>query len=344
MPVTENYKGGEYMNSRYYLKKISFALVTIAVCSLLTFVLFRMMPGDVYDVKARDMAISRGISFEQAKIMVTQMYNYDPTEPILQQMGRYYGALFQGNLGTSMTNSSITVNEIIAYYMPWTLFLVSFALTLSYILGTLLGSIMAWRRKSIISSLIAIYATIVNAIPPALVPTIVLSIFAFGFQWFPVQGAYSIEHQPGFNWLFIKDVLWHAALPVFAYTCTQINAWVMNMKGSCIGVMAEDYVTAAYARGLSSQTIRNKYVKKNALLPLYTALALSFGAMLGGATYMEGPFIYPGIGSQLGKALGNRDFTVCQGLLLVTTTATVLASLLVDFLMPKIDPRIKVEE
>jgi peptide/nickel transport system permease protein len=332
------------MNSRYYLKKTAMAILTIAVCSLLTFVLFRMMPGDVFDVKARDIAVARGIDFKEAKILVTQMYNYDPNEPIIEQMFRYYSALLRGNLGTSMTNSSITVNEIIAYYMPWTLFLVSIALTLSYFLGTWLGSIMAWRRKSILSSIIAAYATIVNAIPPALVPTFVLSIFAFGLQWFPIQGAYSIKFTPGFNWPFIKDVLWHAVLPVFAYTCTQINAWVMNMKGSCIGVMAEDYVTAAYARGLSSQIIRQKYVKQNALLPLYTALALSFGSMLGGATYMEGPFVYPGIGSQLAKALGNRDFTVCQGLLLITTAATVLASLLVDFLMPKLDPRIKREE
>jgi peptide/nickel transport system permease protein len=332
------------MNSRYYLKKTGMAVLTILVCSLLTFILFRMMPGDVFDVKARDLAVARGIDYKEAKILVTQMYNYDPSEPILHQMGRYYKSLLKGNLGTSMTNSSITVNEIIAYYMPWTLFLVSIALTLSYILGTWLGSIMAWRRKSILSSLIAAYATVVNAIPPALVPTFVLSIFAFGLHWFPIQGAYSIQVTPGFNWLFLKDVLWHAALPVFAYTCTQINTWVMNMKGSCIGVMAEDYVTAAYARGLSNQVIRSKYVKQNALLPLYTALAISFGTMLGGATYMEGPFVYPGIGSQLAKALGNRDFTVCQGLLLITTAATVLASLLVDFLMPKLDPRIKREE
>ncbi len=332
------------MNSRYYVKKTGMAVLTIVVCSLLTFVLFRMMPGDVFDVKARDLAVARGLDFNEAKILVTQMYNYDPTEPVLHQMGRYYSALLHGNLGTSMTNSSITVNEIIAYYMPWTLFLVSIALTLSYFLGTWLGSIMAWRRKSILSSLIAAYATIVNAIPPALVPTFVLSIFAFGLQWFPIQGAYSIQVTPGFNWLFIKDVLWHAALPIFAYTCTQINTWVMNMKGSCIGVMAEDYVTAAYSRGLSDQIIRSKYVKQNALLPLYTALAISFGTMLGGATYMEGPFVYPGIGSQLAKALGNRDFTVCQGLLLITTTATVLASLFVDFLMPKLDPRIKRED
>ncbi|MBE5968408.1 MAG: ABC transporter permease [Lachnospiraceae bacterium] len=331
-----------HVNSRYYLKKIGIAILTIVICSVLTFVLFRLMPGDVFDVRARDVAVQRGIDFNEAKKLVVQMYNYDPNEPILEQMWRYYSALFRGNLGTSMTNSSITVNEIVAYYMPWTLFLVSIALLLSYFLGIWLGSLMAWRRKSIISSLIAGYSTIVNAIPPALVPTLVLSIFAFGLRWFPIQGAYSMDVTPGFNGPFIIDVLWHAALPIFAYTTTQINGWVMNMKGSSISVMAEDYVTAAYARGLSDKTIRNKYVKKNALIPLYTTLAISFGAMLGGATYMEGPFVYPGIGSQLGKALGNRDFSVAQGLLLITTTATVMSSLLVDLILPKLDPRIKV--
>lgn len=332
------------MNSRYYLKKVGIAIITIAICSVLTFVLFRLMPGDVYDVKARDMAVQRGIDFNEAKRLVVQMYNYDPNEAILDQMWRYYSALFRGNLGTSMTNSSITVNEIVAYYMPWTLFLVSIALFLSYFLGIWLGSLMAWRRRSVISLLIAAYSTVVNAIPPALIPTLVLSVFAFGLQWFPIQGAYSMNVNPGLNWPYIKDVLWHAALPIFAYTTTQINGWVMNMKGSSISVMAEDYVTAAYARGLSHKTIRNKYVKKNALLPLYTTLAISFGAMLGGATYMEGPFVYPGIGSQLAKALGNRDFSVAQGLLLITTTVTVMSSLLVDLILPRLDPRIKRED
>lgn len=332
------------MNKAYYLKRTGIAIITIAICSLLTFILFRMMPGDIFDVRARDLAVQRGIDFHEARRLVVQMYNYDPDEPILQQMKRYYGALIRGNLGTSMTNSAITVNDIIAYYMPWTLFLVSVALLLSYSLGIWLGSVMAWKRKSIISSIIAAYSTIVNSIPPALIPTLILSIFAFGLGWFPIQGAYSMAVTPGLNWRFIKDVLWHAALPIFAYATTQINGWVMNMRGSCISVMAEDYVSAAYARGLSDQTIRKKYVQKNALLPLYTTLAISFGAMLGGAPYMEGPFVYPGIGSQLAKALGNRDFTVAQGLLLITTSATVLSSLLVDFILPRLDPRIKRED
>ena len=332
------------MTSHYVLRKIGFAILTIALCSLLTFVLFRMMPGDIFEARARSIAAERGLELGEARLLVTRMYNYDPEEPILQQLGRYYGNLLKGNLGTSMTNNAKTVNDIIAYYMPWTLFLVSIALTLSYFLGIWLGSIMAWRRKSIVSALIAGYATVVNAIPAALVPTLVISIFAFNLRWFPAQGAYSSTVTPGFNLSFIIDVLRHAVLPIFAYTCTQINGWVMNMKGSCISVMEEDYVHAAYTRGLSNQLIRSKYVKRNALLPLYTALAISFGSMLGGATYMEGPFIYPGIGGQLSAALGNRDFTVCQGLLLVTTTATVLASLLVDFILPKLDPRVGLEE
>lgn len=332
------------MKSRYYISKVGMALLTIVLCSLLTFILFRLMPGNIFDAKARDMAVDRGIPLEEARALVVSRYNYDPEEPMLSQMKRYYGALIHGDLGNSMSNYTVKVSSIIAYYMPWTLFLVSIALILSYILGTWLGSIMAWRRKSVVSALIAGYSTVVNAIPPALVPTIVLSIFAFGLRWFPIQGAYSASLTPGFNLPFIKDVLWHAVLPVFAYTCTQINSWVMNMKGSCVSIMAEDYVTAAYVRGISSERIRNKYVKKNASLPLYTSLAISFGSMLGGATYMEDPFVYPGIGSQLAKALGNRDFTVCQGILLITTTATVLASLFVDLIMPKLDPRIKAED
>ena len=332
------------MKTSYYFKKIAMAILTIFLASLLTFVLLRFMPGDIIGLRAIEMSQERGISLEEARRLVASLYNFDPDEPLIQQVTRYYGALLRGDLGTSMTHSGIRVSSIIAFYMPWTLFLVSIALVLSYTLGIWLGSIMAWRRKSPISAVIAGYATIVQAIPPALVPTIVLVIFAFNLRWFPIQGAHGAHVTPGLNLPFIFNVLHHAALPVLAFVTTQITGWVMNMKGSCINVMAEDYVTAGYARGLSEATIRTKYVKKNALLPLYTSLAISFGGMLGGAPFMEGPFIYPGIGAQLGLALGHRDFTTAQGILLITISATIVASLAVEFIMPKLDPRIKMEE
>jgi len=318
------------------------ALLTIFLGSLLVFVLLRMMPGDIISARANTEAVARGISFEDAWNLVVQMYNFDPNEPLISQITRYYSALFRGDLGYSMTDSGVRVSFIIRTFMPWTLFLVSQALILSYFLGIFLGSVMAWKRKSIFSVLIAGYGTMMQAIPFALVPTFIMALLVFP-RWspFPIAGSHSLAVTPGFNLPFIADIYLHAAMPILAFATTQVNMWIMQMKGSATMVMAEDYVTAGYARGLSHATIRRKYVKKNALIPLYVQLAISFGAMVGGAPLMEGPFVYPGIGGRFGAALGQRDFTTVQGIVLFMIAATVFSRLLVEFMLPKLDPRVK---
>ena len=86
------------------------------------------MPGDVVEMLSRTEAQTRGIDLEDARKIVINMINYDPDEPIIRQMSRYYGALLRGNLGTSMFSRTLTVNEIIAETLPWTMFVLSISL------------------------------------------------------------------------------------------------------------------------------------------------------------------------------------------------------------------------
>jgi len=327
---------------KYYLKKIGMALVTIFLGSLLTFVLLRLMPGDIISQRANEMAMQTGLSFEDAWNLVAQMYNFDPNEPLIAQITRYYGALFRGDLGYSMIDSGVRVSFIIRTFMPWTLFLVTQALLISFFFGIFLGSVMAWKRKSIVSVLIASYGIGVSAVPFALMPTVVMALLVFP-RWspFPMAGSHSAAVTPGFNLPFIIDIYLHAAMPILTFALTQVNQWIMQMKGSATMVMAEDYVTAGYARGLTTATIRRKYVKKNSLIPLYVSLALNFGALIALSPIMEGPFVYPGIGGRFNLAVGQRDFTTVQGIVLIMIGSTVFARLIVDFLLPKLDPRIK---
>lgn len=326
------------------LKRILISLVTVFMAVLLVFFILRAMPGSAVENMARGMAQSLNIPLEAAYDRVVAMINYDPTEPIFQQLFRYIGGLLQGNLGTSMIYQSITVNQIVIKAMPWTVFVLSISLTISFFIGTNLGALMAWKRKTIIDPIISGYAIVTTAIPNFIVGILLLVVFSFSLQWFPVNGAYNPNIEPGFTLEFILSCLHHAALPIMTYVITTLGMWALTMKGSAVNVLGEDYVNAAYIRGVSDKKIMKNYVKKNAMLPMITSLAVNFGFMLGGSPLIENTFGYPGMGYYIGQATGQRDFTLMQGLLLITSLAVILANLFADLVYCKLDPRVKIEE
>lgn len=333
------------MNIRYILKKFGVALLTIAAASLLTFTLLRLMPGDIVEMTARDWARQYGLSLTEAKGKVKQMLSYDPDEPIPKQMADYYRELIvEGNLGTSMWSKTLRVNDVIAQTLPWTLFVLSISLGISFFLGTHMGMVMAWKRKSILNPLLSTYAIVFQAIPNYIFAVFLIMIFGVSLKLLPMTGAYDPSTTPGFNLPFILSMLKHAILPVLTYVLTTMGGWALSMKGASMNVLGEDYVNAAYARGLPDKLIVNRYVKKNAMLPMVTGIAMSFGAMISGSTLIENTFLYPGVGYFIAKASSSRDFTMMQGLLLITSIANILANLVADLIYSKLDPRIKAGE
>ena len=233
--------------------------------------------------------------------------------------------------------------SIIADSFPWTLLVVTVALVLSFAVGTNLGALMAWKRKTVLDPIITGLYVVVSAIPYYMWPLIMLVAFCIKNKWFPTQGKYSIMVDPGFNWPFIKDVIYHAAMPIACVFISTVFTWTMNMRASAISVLGEDYITAAYARSVPDRRIRKYYLKKNAMLPLITSFASTFGTYMGGAIFVETFFKYYGIGYYMNGALAFRDFTLMQGILIVSATATIIALLLADLVYSALDPRVRTE-
>ena len=326
----------------HYLRKVGMALLTIFAASLLTFCLLRAMPGDVFYNQARDLSRASGIPLADAYRQVTERYNYDPEEPLLSQMARYYGSLLQGNLGTSMINQSLTVNDMVAYALPWTLFITVLALSITFVLGISIGGIMVWHRKGFLNGFLTTFCTVTSSIPVFVWSFLLMILFVFQLHWFPINGAYDLSvSTPGFNIPFILDVLYHAALPVMTYVLTSMGLWALQMKSSGITIMGEDFINAAYARGLENKTIRKRYMMRNAMLPVITMLAITFSTMISTGAFVENSYAYPGMGRQLAIASGQRDFPVMQGFLLVMAVCTIVANLVTELLYMKLDPRIK---
>ncbi|MDO9576208.1 MAG: ABC transporter permease [bacterium] len=321
-------------------KRLLLAFITVFLALSITFFLTRKMPGDIFHAMALDKMRTEGIPFEVAYERVMAMYGMAGSEPLYKQYFAYLGNTIRGRLGTSVYYH-ISVNKIIAKAIPWTVFVCSISILLSFVIGSLLGTVIAWKRKTMLDPIASAYASITDATPSYITATILLIIFAVNLKWFPLKGAYSVDVTPGFNLLFIWSVLYHATLPILAYTIQSIGGWILTMKASAISVLGEDYVSAAKARGLKERRIAISYVGRNAVLAPFTSLAIVFGAMLGGATLIESVFAYPGMGFFFGKAVALRDYPLMQGLFLLTIGGVILATLLADFLYALIDPRVR---
>jgi len=247
--------------------------------------------------------------------------------------------VIRGDLGVSLTRGR-PVMDIIAYDLPWTVFVLSIAICLSFTLGILLGTFMAYKGGRI-DSISSTFLTIVSSIPQYIVGILLIVIFIFELRWFPTGGRYSLGVRPGFTWEFISDVLWHATLPILTYTIVSTGSWAITMRGSVTSVLGEDYVLAAEARGLRKGRIMKKYVMRNAILPLFTQLLITIGYMFAGAVFIENIFAYAGIGYTLLWALNNRDYPLLQGIFSIITFSVIAANLFTDLIYGKLDPRVR---
>lgn len=323
-------------------KRIAKGILTIFVVLTLTFFLIRMMPGNPVQ-RAMQEYMMKGIPEYQARNMVSLVFKLNLSRPIMDQYVEYVGNLFSGELGKSLTMAGTPVINLITYALPWTVFVLSISILASFALGILLGVGMAYKRGSVLDNVALTFSTIFTAIPNYIFGMVLLFAFAFIWPVFPKMGAYDITVRPGFTPEFILSVLYYCALPFLTYTLTTLGGWALYMRGSTVDVLGEDYVEAAEARGLPGRRVMLSYVGRNAILPLFTSLAISLGYIFGGSALIETIFVYPGVGYLLSMSVSRRDYTVMQGCFLLTTVTVVLANLIADVLYSRLDPRIKLE-
>lgn len=336
--------GKFFYKYRFLWMRIGIALVTLMLAMFLSFLLLELMPADSVDQMAIKLATERRIPFEEARELAISILGYDPDESVFEKFGSYVSNLFRGNLGVSIVNPTINVNSVIAKTLPWTLFISTVSLIISFGLGTLIGAFMAWKRGKAGDAMLTSYIVVSSAIPDYIFAVIILYLFAYQLEWFPQMGAYSIEYEIGFNAEFIGSCIYHAILPIFANVFIQTAGWALLMRGSSVAVMGEDYIWAARTRGVPQRTIIRKYMRKNAILPLIASLALSFAGLFGGSTLMESIFNYPGLGQAFSLYIAQRDYFMIVGILFFESAILVIANLIADSMYSIIDPRIRRSE
>jgi peptide/nickel transport system permease protein len=212
---------------------------------------------------------------------------------------------------------------------------------ISFVLGTLLGVLVAWRRGTWMDNLLPA-TTFFQAAPYFFIAFLALDLFSTKLGWFPSGGAHQDLDFPAMNWTYISDVLDHAVLPALTIVVASAAGWIVGMRNVMVTTMDEDYVLVAAAKGLHSRRVI-WYAARNAILPSVSGFSLAIGFIVSGALLTEIVFSYPGLGLLLINAVSSNDYALLQGLFLVITVAVLAANLIADFVYVFLDPRTRQE-
>lgn len=330
----------------FWVRRVLRMLFIMWLVTSLIFVLIRLMPGNPVDAMVQELVSQRGLSIEEARDMASQMIGLNLKESILSQYGDFMINLLHGDLGKSYRSPGKDVSELIMSRLPWTLFSVGISLTISFVIGMILGTLIAYKRGGVTDNLLSNVAAIFDAIPGFLTAIIVFLLLGVIWKIYPLgymRGVVSPGMKIDFSIPFFVDALRHLFVPALVYILATCGAWMLTMKSSTVTILEEDYVTAARARGLSEWRILTAYVARNASLPLVTRLAVTIGFLVGGSVIIEQIFTYQGVGVMLLQAISSRDYPVMQGVFMVITIAVVFANFLADLLYGWLDPRVRLE-
>ena len=328
---------------RYYLKKIGACIFTIWAAFTVTFFIFRLLPVNPVDTWIKSLERNYAYKAEGG----TEMVNYYKEQfglngTLLEQYWRYMkNVIVKGDLGPSFVNFPTKVQDLIAQRLPWTLALMGISVILAWVLGLVLGLLVGWARDKKWSGAVTNVSIALSQIPPYLLAIFLVLFFGYQLHWLPYRGAWDAQFQIAWSWEFVGSALKHGILPAFAIVLTSLAGWILSTRSLIISILGEDYLTYAEAKGLKTGSIMRRYGLRNAMLPQATGLALTLGAAMNGTLLIEILFIYPGIGELLSRAIQLFDFNTLLGVILLSIVSVMVASLIVDILLPAIDPRIR---
>jgi peptide/nickel transport system permease protein len=321
------------------LRRLGVYVLAAWVALTVSFLLPRVVPGNpVAGAIAR--ASQSGNCNSQCVEAIKEQLGYNVHTSIWDQYLQYLGNLLQGNLGHSWSENA-SVGSLILSYLPWTLGLLVVATTISFVAGTTIGILMAWRRGSLIEWVMPA-ATFFQALPYFFLALVLVLIFGQTgtmLKWFPSLFGYDIYiTTPGFNWPYIASVINHAVLPAATVILASMAGFIVSMRNQMVTTMDEDFVLLAAAKGLPTRTVV-WYAARNALLPVVSNFTIAISLVVAGQILVEIVFNYPGIGFHLFDALGKLDYSLVQGIFVVITLVVLAANLLADVVYVLIDPR-----
>jgi peptide/nickel transport system permease protein len=322
--------------AHYALGKAAGALGSLAFMLVLSFFLFRVLPGD----PARTLGRGRFSTPEQFEEF-NRTYGLD--QPLPQQFLTFLQNTLTGDLGISL-RYRVPVADLIVDRMWPTLLLVGTSTVLAILVGVWLGIVGAWNRGGAFDKISTGSSLTLYSMPEWWLGLMLIAVLAVGAGpipgLFPTGGLHSVDVDPS-SLAGALDVAWHLFLPVLTLTLAYLADYALIMRSSLLDEIGEDYLTTARAKGLRDVQVRNRHAVRNALLPTTTLIALNIGFVVSGAITVETVFSIPGLGLLATEALEVPDYWVLQGTFLLAAAAVIVANLGANLLYGVLDPRVR---
>jgi peptide/nickel transport system permease protein len=308
---------------RYAIKRLLLAIPTLFVMLTAIFVLVRLVPGDAASVILGDQATEASLRALRSRLGLDQ--------PVYLQYLSFIGDVLSGNLGQSLSSGRSVVQEVLLV-LPYTIELTLAAITIGVVLGLPLGIAAAVGRNGWIDYASRLVSLFGLSFPAFVSGILLLIVFAIQLGWFPVLNTGGGD---------AAERLRNLALPALNLGIIMMAYLVRVTRSSMLGVLGEDYIRTALAKGVRPARLILRHALRNGLIPIVTVVGLYFGTLIGNSVLTEIIFNRPGLGKLIFGALNARDYTLLQGLMIIFAICVIVVNTLTDLAYGLVDPRVK---
>lgn len=334
---------------RFLARKLAVTVGLLLGVTVVTFLLVQLVPGDPSSTNLSETAQ------QDPTIVAAYRARWGLDKPLPVQYWKYLTNLLHGDLGTSQSTGN-SVGSDLAKYIPATLEIAIPAMLIALLVSVALGMWAAVRRDRAADHGIRAAALVGLSAPPFWLAIVVLYIFFYvlgvspnggrlSTQYAPpphVTGMYTIDALLAGQPATFRNAVWHLALPVLVLASLTVSVLIRFVRSAMLEVLDQDYVKAAYAKGLPRRVILRRHVLRAGLVQVVTVSGLAFASLLSGTVLIEQIYSWPGLGQYAYRAALNLDMPAIMGVGLFVALVYTLVNLLIDVLYGVIDPRIRV--
>lgn len=309
----------------FLVRKILWAIATLAVASVLVFAALEIVPGDPAEVMLGINATDDALAALRESLGLNK--------PALERYISWVSGMLVGDFGQSYTYS-VPVSELVADRITISLPLALLALFISTAIALPVGLYAAASRGSLADTGIMALTQFGIAIPNFWFALLLVYVLAIWLQLVPAGGF------PGWGegvWPALKSLL----LPAISLALPQAAILSRVTRSALLETMGEDYIRTARAKGLSYRSTLWNHALRNALIPVLTILGLQFAYLLAGTIIIENVFYLPGLGRLVFQAISLRDLIVVESVVMMLVTTIIVINLVVDLAYLWVDPRLR---
>ena len=303
--------------SRYIVKRILLALVSLFAIITITYFLMNLMPGDPF--------MSEKASEENRAILIAK---YGLDQPVYVQYGKYLENLLHGDMGTSyVLQKGRAVKDIIFESFQISMGLGVRALLLAIVCGIILGCIAGLCKDKLPDAIIRVFSSIGISMPGYVIASGLMIFLAVNLKVLPVN-----YNKPG-GWV----------MPMLTLAIYPTSYLTRLTRASILEVMNQDYLRTERAKGMSEFVVVFIHALKNSLIPVITYLGPLTTSILTGGFVAESVFSVPGLGRYFVSSISSRDYTMIMGVTIFYSALIVFMNLICDILYKIVDPRIQLD-